>query len=91
VAGAHGLDAEHADALAVAGDNDAVVGEDPPAVLRPRNVERQIALVHRAIGGDHVQLVDALLPEIEGQHLGQDWVQLGGGRMQVVQGSTQKT
>lgn len=34
----HRLNAQHADALAVAGDDNAIVGEDPPTVLGPGNV-----------------------------------------------------
>ncbi|KAH8418421.1 hypothetical protein KR222_009866, partial [Zaprionus bogoriensis] len=72
VASSHGLDAQHTDALAVASDDHAVVGEDPPPVLGPGNIKWQIALVDCAVGGNHVQFVDALLPKVKRQNLGQD-------------------
>lgn len=34
----HRLNAQHADALTVASDDNAIVGEDPPTVLGPGNV-----------------------------------------------------
>ncbi|KAH8299990.1 hypothetical protein KR044_008317, partial [Drosophila immigrans] len=73
VASAHGLDAEHAHASAGLGDHDAVVGIDATAVLGPGHIDGQIALVDRAGGRDHVQLVDALIAKLERHNLGQHW------------------
>lgn len=59
------LNAQHADALAVTSDDNAIVGEDSPPVLGPGNVERKVTLVDCAIGGDHVQFIDTLLAKVK--------------------------
>ncbi|KAH8331357.1 hypothetical protein KR074_001602, partial [Drosophila pseudoananassae] len=69
----HGFDAEDTEALAVPRHNQAIVGVDATSILRPVDVHGQVALVHRAGGGNHVQLVNALLAKVKGHDLGQDW------------------
>lgn len=72
-----GLNAQDTHAGTGLGHHNTIVGVDSAAVLRPCHIDGQVALVDRTGGGDHVQLVDGLLAEIEGHDLGQN---CGGGR-----------